>query len=140
LGSWFTVPQSVTSTLAEVGLTAFLNLIKKACLENDLNGRSGITIFAPTNEALAKMGELSDEHEDLKQLVYAHVVPNKVLFHPLLTNGLTLTTLAGTTITITLKNGEIYVNDAKIVVYDYITANGVIHSIDKVRSRSIMRN
>ena len=47
-------------------------------------------------------------------------------------DGRKLTLLNGKTANITLKNGDIFINDAKIIITDIITSNGIIHVIDAV--------
>lgn len=64
-------------------------------------------------------------------LKYA-VVQDQVLYSPFLANGSSLKTVLGKNLTITVFNGETYVNDAKIIWKDILVANGVVHAIDKV--------
>lgn len=47
-----------------------------------------------------------------------------------LKDGQTLKTLAGSVITITIKNGEVFANGVKVVAADVLVANGVVHVIE----------
>ena len=49
----------------------------------------------------------------------------------MLTDGKTLQTLLGINLTITVLDGSIYVNAAKVVAPDYLLSNGVMHVIDR---------
>jgi uncharacterized surface protein with fasciclin (FAS1) repeats len=123
----------VSKSLKARGLTAFLQLIEKANLTTQLDGYTGITVFAPTNTALASTANASYTSPfDLQRLVKAHVVTGFVGFLPLLTDGLKLTTLAGTVLTVAIQNGHVFINGAEIIISNIVTENGVIQVIDKV--------
>lgn len=55
----------------------------------------------------------------------------EVAYSSLLTDGKTLQTVIGSDVTITVRNGSIYVNAAKIVDPDYLLSNGVLHILDR---------
>jgi Fasciclin domain len=54
-----------------------------------------------------------------------------VAYSSLLTDGKTLQTVIGSDVTITVRNGSIYVNAAKVVDPDYLLSNGVLHVLDR---------
>jgi hypothetical protein len=58
-------------------------------------------------------------------------VHGEVAYSSLLTNGKTLQTVLGSDVTITVQNGSIYVNAAKIIDPDYLLSNGVLHILDR---------
>jgi Fasciclin domain len=58
-------------------------------------------------------------------------VHGEVAYSSLLTDGKTLQTVLGSDVTITVLNGSIYVNAAKIVDPDYLLSNGVLHILDR---------
>ena len=61
-----------------------------------------------------------------------HIIPNFVGYLPSLTNGLKLVTQAGTTVTVTVKGDDFYLNNAKIIASNLILENGVGHVLDQV--------
>ena len=59
------------------------------------------------------------------------MVPGKVMSTDI-TDGMEATTVEGSTVKFSIKDGMVYVNDAKVIQPDIITSNGVIHVIDAV--------
>lgn len=55
----------------------------------------------------------------------------KVAYSSTLKNGETLTTTTGDTVTITISGGNVFVNNAKVVIPDLLVSNGVVHVIDR---------
>jgi uncharacterized surface protein with fasciclin (FAS1) repeats len=102
-----------------------------------LSGEGPYTVFAPTDEAFAALPEgtvanlLKPENKDqLIQLLTYHVVPAKVTASEI-TEG-TVETVEGDTVTLSVADGTVMVNDATVVQSDIMGSNGVIHAIDKV--------
>ena len=62
----------------------------------------------------------------------ALVIKGSVLYSSLLMNGSSAKTLQGNNVTVTLSNGTVFVNSAKVVIPDVLVANGVVHVIDNV--------
>lgn len=98
------------------------------------------TVFAPQDAAfeaiLADNPDilntlLADPTGDLTSILTYHVVPGKYMSEDVLAEE-TLTTVNGEELTISLKNGEPYVDGAKIISVDIPAKNGVIHVIDSV--------
>lgn len=93
---------------------------------------SDITIFAPDNSAFqaigSAVGNLSTS--ELSSILQYHVVPNLVGYSSELRN-MTLQTVAGGNVTISLINGDVYVNSARVVLPNAMVANGVVHILDK---------
>lgn len=112
--------------------------VKAAGLVETLSGEGPFTVFAPTDEAFAKLPEGTVESllkpENKKKLVSIltyHVVPGKVLAEQVV--GLKeAKTVQGTPVKITVKDGTVMIDKAKVVKTDIISSNGVIHVIDKV--------
>lgn len=63
-------------------------------------------------------------------------VPGPILYSTKLTNGSTWTTRSGINLTVYEINGDLYVIDAKVVIWDLLIANGVIQVIDKILDAS----
>jgi uncharacterized surface protein with fasciclin (FAS1) repeats len=105
-----------------------------AGLIETLKGKGPFTVFAPTDEAFAKIPKadlealLKDKAKLTAVLTY-HVVPGKVMSADVKAGK--VKTVQGSDITVTTKNG-VMVNKAKVVKTDIVADNGVIHVIDTV--------
>lgn len=99
-----------------------------------LKGKGPFTVFAPTDEAFAKIPKadldaLLKDKAKLKAVLTYHVVPGKVMFKDLKAGK--VTTVQGSDVTISTM-GDAMVNNAKVVSADVAADNGVIHAIDTV--------
>lgn len=109
--------------------------VQAADLVETLKGEGPFTVFAPTNEAFAELGETVDtllmpENKDkLTAVLTYHVLPGKVMSSDL--SAMSAATVEGQEVDIMVENGPM-VNDANIVSADIEADNGVIHVIDKV--------
>lgn len=116
-----------------------VSALQSARLNDTLSGPGPYTIFAPTDEAFAKIPEaqLNDlitndsQKNNLRGILTYHVVPGMILSSDL-RNGLTLRTMEGSDLQITGDNASAMVNGARIVRPDIMGSNGVIHAIDTV--------
>jgi uncharacterized surface protein with fasciclin (FAS1) repeats len=111
--------------------------VQAAGLVDALKGEGPFTVFAPTDEAFAKLPAgtidalLADPSGDLTQILLYHVVSGKVMSGDL-SDGLTADTLQGKPVTFSVSDGKVMVNGANVVAADIETSNGVIHVIDSV--------
>lgn len=112
--------------------------IKAAGLADTLKGPGPFTVFAPTDEAFAKLpqGTLEsllrpENKEKLKAILTYHVVPGDVLAADVAKMN-TAKTVNGEPLTIKAVGDNVTVNDAKVTKTDIVCTNGVIHAIDKV--------
>ncbi len=115
--------------------------LEAAELVDALKGKGPFTVFAPTDDAFAKLpkGTLEEllkpeNKEKLQSILLYHVVPGKYLSSDVrkLKSGTKVETLLkGKEVTITL-NKDIFVDGAKVIKADVMASNGVIHVIDKV--------
>ncbi|MFN8441985.1 MAG: fasciclin domain-containing protein [Caldilineaceae bacterium] len=111
--------------------------VQTAGLVDALKGDGPFTVFAPSDDAFAKLPKatldalLADPKGELTQVLLYHVVPGKVLSTDI-TDGMEVETLQGSKIKLTVKDGAVMVNDAKVVAVDIPATNGVIHVIDTV--------
>ncbi|MBM6619652.1 fasciclin domain-containing protein [Bacillus suaedaesalsae] len=110
--------------------------LQKAGLVETLKGKGPFTVFAPTDEAFAKLlkdlnitAEELLAREDLKDILLYHVVPGKVLSTDL-KDGMKVKTVSGKEVTISLD--PVQVNKSNVVKADVLASNGVIHVIDAV--------
>lgn len=109
-----------------------------ADLVDTLKGEGPFTVFAPTDEAFAKLPEGTVENllkpENRDQLVAVltyHVVPGKVMASDVA--GLSsATTVNGSDVAIQIVDGKVMIDDATVVAADVGASNGVIHIIDTV--------
>ena len=109
--------------------------IKAAGLVDTLKGDGPFTVFAPTDEAFAKLpsGTLNDllnNKEQLKAVLLYHVVPGKVMAADVVKLSSAKTAL-GQELNIKSCSG-VHVNEATVVQADVKASNGVIHVIDSV--------
>ena len=122
------------------GNDAFKTLVaavKAAGLVETLAGKGPFTVFAPTDEAFAKLPDgtveslLKPENKDklIKILTY-HVVAGKVESKDIEPGK--VETVANEKVKLKLKDGQVFINKSNVIKADINTANGVIHVIDKV--------
>ena len=111
--------------------------VKAAGLVETLQGKGPFTVFAPTDEAFAKLpaGTVEDllkpeNKEKLVAILTYHVVPGKVMAADVKT--MMAKTVNGKELSIKVADGKVTVNDATVVKTDVAASNGVIHVIDTV--------
>jgi uncharacterized surface protein with fasciclin (FAS1) repeats len=109
-----------------------------ADLVGALKGAGPFTVFAPTDEAFAKLpaGTLDsllkpENKEKLKGILLYHVVSGKIMAADI-KGSASPATLQGATIAVKAAGGGVTVNGAKVVSADVGASNGVIHVIDAV--------
>jgi len=121
---------------ANPDFSTLVSAVQQAGLVDTLNGEGPFTVFAPTNDAFAKIPAadlqaiLADKEQLTKILTY-HVVPAKVMAADLQPTQ-TVKTVEGQDVTITVTDGVAKINDATITTTDVPACNGVIHVIDTV--------
>jgi uncharacterized surface protein with fasciclin (FAS1) repeats len=103
-----------------------------------VDGLHDVTIFAPDNAAFQAIGSTVGglTTSQLASILVYHVVSGTVGYSPLLTNT-TLKTVGGENLTITVENGTVFVNSAKVITPNVLVANGVVHVIDGYVSPSL---
>ena len=112
--------------------------VKAAGLVETLKGPGPFTVFAPTDEAFAKLpaGALDDllkpeNKAKLQGVLTYHVVPGRVMSGDVVKLK-SAKTVEGSTIKIDANGSGVMVNDAHVVKADIAASNGVVHVIDKV--------
>jgi len=96
---------------------------------------TNVTYFVPNSQAansnFTNVINLVTQQE-LGNLFNYHVVPNSILHSSDLANmnGTQVKTVQGTNIFITVENGQVFINNAKILQTDFLVGNGVLHTID----------
>jgi uncharacterized surface protein with fasciclin (FAS1) repeats len=125
----------VDTAVAAGSFNTLVKAIQAAGLVETLKGKGPFTVFAPTDEAFAKLpagtleGLLKDKAKLASILTY-HVVPGKVMSSDVVKLS-SAKTVQGQEVKISTAGG-VRVNDAKVVQTDIETTNGVIHVIDTV--------
>jgi uncharacterized surface protein with fasciclin (FAS1) repeats len=131
--------KDIVEVASEAGsFQTLLTAAKAAGLVEALQGEGPLTVFAPTDEAFAKLPEgtvaslLKPENTDkLATILTYHVVPGRVRAKQALRLP-SADTLAGPTILLTRDHGGLRVDQAKVVQADIEASNGIIHVIDEV--------
>ena len=125
----------VNSAIDAGNFKTLVTALKAADLVDTLKGPGPFTVFAPTDEAFAKLPKatldaLLKDKDKLANILKYHVVSGKVMAMDLKPGK--VKTLEGDSIMITEKKGAFKANNAKILTTDIVTDNGVIHVIDTV--------
>ena len=129
-------PVSVADTLAAKPQLSTLNsLVSKAGLTDTLKGAGPFTVFAPTDEAFAKvpaktMDELGKDPAKLKAVLTYHVVPGKFMAADV-KNG-NAKTVNGANLALSKAGDFVTVEDALVQTADISATNGVVHVVDSV--------
>lgn len=118
--------------------TTLVAAIKAAGLVDTLKGEGPFTVFAPTDEAFAKLPEgtltmllLPENKEKLVSVLTYHVVAGKVMAADVMKID-SAATLQGQNVLIKTMDGKVMIDDANVVTADVQASNGVIHVIDSV--------
>lgn len=129
-------PATILETASAAGqFKTLLTAVRAAGLEETLNGSGPFTVFAPTDEAFAKLPPgtveslLKDKAALTKVLTY-HVVPGAVMAKDVPTAN--VKTVQGQTVALKKDGSGVTVNNAKVISADIVATNGVIHVIDTV--------
>ncbi len=128
----------VDTAVADGRFTTLAAALGAAELVDTLKGEGPFTVFAPTDDAFAKLPAgtvesllLPENKQKLTDILLYHVVAGKVMA----ADVVTLTeaeTVLGQNVSIKVENGKVYINDAEVIITDIVTSNGVIHVIDTV--------
>jgi transforming growth factor-beta-induced protein len=141
-----TIPSAASSAQKDIVDTAvaagtfntLATALRAAGLADTLKGKGPFTVFAPTDEAFGKLpaGTVEsllkpENKEKLKSILLYHVVSGDVTAGRVVKLS-SAKTLNGQEVKITVTDGTVMVNDAKVVKADVSASNGVIHVIDTV--------
>lgn len=127
-----------TLTLLEnsAEFSTLLTAIKVAGLEEAIEDSRRLTILAPTDEAFSKLPEgtldtLIQNPEALKDILLYHVADRKLTERRVISNN-GVPTLLGKFVTLSVRDGSAYLNEAQILETNIRTRNAIIHKIDSV--------
>ncbi len=138
------IPEPVLSDIVDTAVadgrfTTLAAALGAADLVETLKGEGPFTVFAPTDDAFAKLPEgtvesllLPENLEQLKSILLYHVVSGKVLASDVVTLT-SAETVLGEDVTIKVEDGKVFLNDTvEVIITDVEASNGVIHVIDSV--------
>lgn len=127
----------VDTAVASGAFSTLVKAVQAAGLVETLKGPGPFTVFAPTDDAFAKLpagtldAVLADKAK-LTAILTFHVVPGKVLAKDVVgLNGKSVKTVQGGMLKVDTSSG-VKIGDATVVKADVETSNGVIHVIDTV--------
>jgi len=127
----------VDTAIAAGSFSTLVKAVQAAGLVETLKGAGPFTVFAPTDEAFAKLpaGTLESLLKDkakLASILTFHVVSGKVLAADVIKlNGQSVTTVQGGKLKVDTNSG-VHIGEATVIKADVETTNGVIHVIDQV--------
>ena len=130
----------VDLALASPDLTTLVTALQAADLVSALADEDALfTVFAPTDDAFAALGEdaiaaLLADTDALTNVLLYHVVAGAAVDSVDATAlyGEMVTMLNEADVTIDIRDGELYINDSKVIIKDIPATNGIIHVIDMV--------
>lgn len=131
--------KDIVQTALDAKFKTLCELLTAAGLEDALKGPGPFTVFAPTDEAFAKLGPALEDlkkpenKEKLAGILKYHVVKGKMVAADVAAAKEPLKTLGKAEITVAAKDGKVVLNDkAHVTKTDIAAKNGVIHVIDTV--------
>lgn len=131
-------PDIVDTAVAAGQFNTLAKALQAAGLVDTLKGPGPFTVFAPTDEAFAKLpaGAVEDllkpeNKEKLVKILTYHVVPGEVKAAQVVKLN-QAKTVEGQDVKIKVDGGSVIVDNAKVVKTDIVCSNGVIHVIDSV--------
>lgn len=133
--------ETIVDIAAKAGsFNTLVAAVKAAGLAETLSGDGPFTVFAPTDEAFAKLPAgtvenlLKPENKDqLVSILTYHVLPGKVMYDDVKRTKSNPQTVQGSTVELdAMYSNRSMIDGAKIVKTDIVASNGVIHVIDQV--------
>lgn len=128
---------NIVETAVSAGsFTTLVEAVKAAGLVNVLSGKGPFTVFAPTDEAFAKLPKgtvesLLKDKDKLTAILTYHVVSDAVPASKVVELE-SAKTVNGQSVSIAMKDGGVMVDKANVVKTDIMCSNGIIHVIDNV--------
>jgi len=128
----------VDTAVADGRFTTLVAAVQAAGLVDTLKGEGPFTVFAPTDDAFAALPEgtvanllLPENKQALTDILLYHVVSGEVMAADV-TALTSAPTVLGKDVAVKVDMGNVYINNAKVIITDIETSNGVIHVIDTV--------
>ena len=140
-GALIAAPTASDQTIVEIAVEngnfqTLVAAVQAAGLAETLSGEGPFTVFAPTDEAFAKLPEgtveaLLNDTDKLAAILTYHVVAGKVMASDVV-NLSSAKTVNGQDVSIKVVDGKVMIDNATVVITDIEGSNGVIHVIDTV--------
>ena len=135
------VGDDIVDRAADIGKFETLYAAARAAgLVDEFRGDGPFTVFAPTDEAFAKIPRATlasllepANRDTLRRILRYHVIPGRV-FADQAAAARRADTAADAAVTFAIRDGRLCVDDARVIATDVQAANGVIHVIDSVLS------
>ncbi len=134
-------PAAADETIVDIAVgnedfSTLVELVVAQELVETLASEGPLTVFAPTNDAFARMPQfvsraLERNPELVTDVLLYHVVPGALLAEDVLAET-SLTTAQGSDLRVRLAGQNAFVNTSRIIATDIEASNGVIHVIDRV--------
>ncbi len=126
----------IETATSDTNFTTLATALEKADLIETLRGKGPFTVFAPTDEAFAKipadqMKKLLENPDELRRILLYHVVAGKVMAGDVIKLQ-DVATVEGSRAKISVVKEKVMVDGASVVSSDIEANNGVIHVIDRV--------
>ena len=138
VGSTMAAAADIVDTAVAAKFNTLVTAVKAADLVETLKGPGPFTVFAPTDEAFAKLppGTLEsllepENKAKLRSILLYHVVTGNVMAAQVMKMD-SAKTAEGQNLVIKIDNGRVMVNNAHVIKADIATSNGVIHVVDTV--------
>jgi len=119
------VPQLTSFTIATLGYRNFLGALAAAGVSPAID-KSTTTLLAYADDVFT-----SAANQSVKSL-QQHIIPNFIAYGPSLVGVTTLTTAANTTLKVSNRGGQYFINESPIIRSNIITSNGVVHVLGKL--------
>jgi len=128
----------VDTAVANGNFTTLAAALQAGGLVDTLKADGPYTVFAPTDEAFAKLPDgtvemllLPENKDKLVHILTYHVVPGKVSAADVVKLD-SASTANGSDVAISVREESVFVNDSRVVMTDIHASNGVIHVVDTV--------
>ena len=141
VGTAFAAPAAQDMDIVDIAVadgrfTTLVAAVTAADLVDTLKSEGPFTVFAPTDDAFAKLPAgtieaLLNDIPALTDILLYHVVPGKVMAADVV-NLSSADTALGKPLAIKVEDGKVMINDAQVIITDIEASNGVIHVIDTV--------
>jgi len=130
-------PKNLVEVAADAGsFQTLVAALKDAGLVETLSGDGPFTVFAPTDEAFARIPQdelqaLIADKETLTAVLTYHVIPGRVMSSDVVALSSAIT-VNGQSVEVKVLEGKVMIDEATVITPDIEATNGVIHVIDRV--------
>jgi len=121
------------------GVQSFVDALNRTNLTSTFNCARGFTSFCPIDLAFSSLGNATADISTLASTLERHAT-NSSQYTSNFYDGELFYSYNGYPILVTRQNGSIYLNDAKMIGTNFITQNGAMHALDRVRLQMCLCN